>query len=113
MRNISDKIIETVKQKNIKISALAKEIGVSRETIYKMSDESVKFSTIKKAAEFLDVPITYLIEAEPAKKSSKKKAKPTKPLDKKAIEQVEKKLSKKLTTIIKFELEKEFKSLKG
>ena len=113
MRNIADKIIETVKERNIRITALAKEIGVSRETIYKLSDDSIKLSTIKKVAEFLEVPITYFIEDEPAKKSPKKKAKPTKALDKKAIELVQKKLSKKLTTIIKLELEKEFKLLKG
>ena len=58
------------------------------------------------------MPLTYLIEEKLAKKSSKKKAKPAKPVDKKAIVHVQKQLSKKLTTVIKLELEDEFELLK-
>jgi len=61
MEIIKDKILKTVKKKKIKITEFAKEIGMSRAAIYNLTDETIKYSTIKKIANYLDVPVSDLI----------------------------------------------------
>ncbi len=60
MISITERIFKTAKEKKVKKSKMAREIGVSREMMYKMTDQNIKYATIKKMAVVLNVTVAYL-----------------------------------------------------
>ncbi len=111
MSELTDKIYKVIEDRNLNITAFAKQVGLSRDTIYNLSDETIKYSTIKKISKVLNLPITYFISEskELVHSNSRKEAK--KKRDKLALIERQKQLLNELA-IITSEVEKELKAKK-
>ncbi len=62
MDTIIFKINKLLEQKKITKTAFAKQVGIHLDTVYNLTDEGVKFSTLIKICEVLNVPISHFIE---------------------------------------------------
>jgi len=74
MTKVTDKILSEINSRNISITDFANDIGVSRDTVYNFSDDTIKYITVKKIAEVLNLPISFFIndEEEEEKRKGKK-----------------------------------------
>jgi len=70
---MTDKIYKEIKDRNLSITDFAKDIDVSRDTIYNLSDDTIKYATVKKIAEVLNLPISFFINDEDEKRQKVKK----------------------------------------
>jgi len=124
MNEITDKIFETLKQRKIKITDFAKDMDMSRDTIYKLKDDTIKLATIKKIANYLDLNFSDFINVDDNKKWKKqKKSKSVNNTEtRKSQMRLESKIKllkknadllKKNAIALENELKKEFKKLKG
>jgi len=124
MNEITDKIFETLKQRKIKITDFAKDMDMSRDTIYKLKDDTIKLATIKKIANYLDLNFSDFINVDDKKKWKKqKKSKSVNNTEtRKSQMRLESKIKllkknadllKKNAIALENELKKEFKKLKG
>ncbi len=68
MGTVTDKIYKEIKSRNLNITEFANAIGLSRDTIYNLSDETIKYATIKKIAAVLKLPISFFINDETEEK---------------------------------------------
>lgn len=62
MSNIIGRIEKIIEQKKLSKAEFARLMGISRASLYTISDDSLKFSTIEKAAKILGVSVSYLID---------------------------------------------------
>ncbi|MDF2449434.1 MAG: Cro/C1-type DNA-binding domain [Bacteroidota bacterium] len=69
MASISYKINELREAKKLTKTAFAELIGVNRDTVYNLSDESIKVSTLLKISEKLDVPVSFFFSSAEATKT--------------------------------------------
>jgi DNA-binding Xre family transcriptional regulator len=67
MSSISYKIDKLLEVKKLSKTKFAKLINVNRDTVYNLSDETIKVSTLLKISEILDTPIEYFLEKTPQK----------------------------------------------
>jgi len=112
MAEIVKKIFNIIEIRNLNITEFTEQVGIARNTVYKLTDDSIKYSTLKKIAKVLNLPITYFIseEEEQVHQNSRKRAKQKR--DKLALIERQKQLLNELA-IITAEVEKELKSKKG
>jgi len=112
MAGIIEKIFNIIEQRNVNITEFTQQVGIARNTIYSLTDDSIKYSTLRKIAKVLNLPITYFIsdEEEQIHVNSRKKAKQKR--DKLALIERQKQLLNELA-IITTEVEKELKAKKG
>jgi len=61
MNEITDKIFKELKNRKIKITEFAQKMDVSRDTVYKWTDETIRYATIKKIAVYLNLPISHFV----------------------------------------------------
>jgi DNA-binding XRE family transcriptional regulator len=65
--SIQFKIEKLIESKSINKTRFAELIGVSRDTVYNLSDESIKVATLIKVSEVLGVPIMHFFEKQDEK----------------------------------------------
>ncbi len=64
MTSISYKVNKLLEAKKITKTAFAKQVGIHIDTVYNLTDESIKLSTLLKFCEVLNVPINHFLETE-------------------------------------------------
>jgi len=112
MAGIIEKIFNIIEDRNVNITEFTQQVGIARNTIYSLTDDSIKYSTLKKIAKVLNLPITYFIfdEEEHLHESSRKRTK--KERDELDLIQRQKQLLNELALITK-DVETKLKSKKG
>lgn len=61
MDTITDKIKQEIEAKNLNKTAIARELGMARESVYNLADSSIKLITFLKLCEILKRPVSYFI----------------------------------------------------
>lgn len=75
MGSIIYKINKEIEARHINKSDFADKIGVSRDTVYNWTDDSIKVSVLKRVSEFFDMDIIEFLSDDKGKQQEPKKGK--------------------------------------